>query len=158
MNGLPKSFENHLKSRGVSQKTLRNYLSDLNHFIGWATFHLQSAGHTIQNVEDILPHFSGFLIANYKGYHLENSVAPSTTNRRLSTLRNFARFLLEAGYINTNPTQVVSNIRKDKSQEEWMEEILEDFKRHLEKEGVSKTTLKNYLSDTRQFLVWLNEG
>lgn len=143
MKSLPNSFENHLKNRGVSSKTLRNYRSDLNHFLAWA------------KVDNILPHFTASLVANYKGYHLENKIPESTTNRRLSTLRNFARFLVTEGYLLSDPTQIISNVKKDTGWEEKAEKLLKDFKKHLEEEGVSKATLKNYISDTRQFLVWI---
>lgn len=142
MQSLPNKFQEYLKQKGVCQKTLRNYRSDLNHFLEWS------------NTDNILPHFNSFLVANYKGHHLENRVPESTTNRRLSTLRNFARFLVAQGYIGSDPTQIVSNVKKDTNWEQKNQKLLEDFKKHLEKEGVSKTTLKNYLSDTRQFLAW----
>lgn len=143
---LQKDFEQHLKLRGVSKKTLRNYRCDLNHFLNWSTRRL--------NTTNILPYFSPMLVAEYKGYQIKTGVPASTINRRLSTLRNFARFLLIQGYLTSDPTQNLSNVVKERSWQEKMEEVLADFKRHLEGEGVKKATLKNYLSDTRQFLAW----
>lgn len=158
MKNLPtsKRFERYLQeTRKVTKKTLRNYRSDLNHFIGWATLHLKSRGEKINQEEDLIPRLSSFLIAHYKGYHLENKIPASTTNRRLSTLRNFTSFLLEERLIEENPTTLIANI-KDEAKDSAIgaEKILEDFERHLKEEGVSKTTIKNYLSDIRHFLAW----
>lgn len=155
MSDLPKRFELYLtETLGVSGKTLRNYRADLSHFSGWAVLHLQSAGVKIVSSDGILPHFSAQLIAIYKGYHLENKIPERTTNRRLSTLRNFARFLLSEGQITQDPTSSISNLRREQDFKEKLIPLTEEFVRHLEEEKVSKITIKNYLSDIRHFLNW----
>lgn len=152
---LPKKFESYLlESLRVSGKTLRDYRADLSHFSGWAILYLKSQGVIIENFDSVVPYFSSQLIAGYKGYHLENGIPESTINRRLSTLRNLARFLILAGLIQNDPTRIVSNLRKELADEEKITILIEDFKKHLEKEGISRITLKNYISDIRHFLAW----
>lgn len=152
---LPKRFENYLlESLCVSGKTLRNYRADLSHFSGWAILHLKSQGTTVEHFDSLIPHFSSQLIASYKGYHLENGIPESTINRRLSTLRNLARFLILEGLIQDDPTRIVSNLRKELADGEKITILIEDFKKHLEKESISRITLKNYISDIRHFLAW----
>lgn len=152
---LPKKFELYLtETLGVSGKTLRNYRADLSHFSGWATLYLQSVGVKIASSEGVLPHFTPQLIALYKGYHLENNIPEGTVNRRLSTLRNFARFLLNAGQISQNPTSTISNLKLEIDSRQKLVVLIEEFKKHLDKEDLSKTTMKNYLSDIRHFLNW----
>lgn len=160
---LPKKFELYLtETLGVSGKTLRNYRADLSHFSGWAILYLQSTGTKIASSDGILPHFTPQLIALYKGYHLENNIPEATVNRRLSTLRNFARFLISEDQISQDPTLAISNLSRENSREKLIFArkqtmfiaLTQEFARHLEEEKVSKITMKNYLSDIRHFLNW----
>lgn len=156
MTALPTKFEEYLKTElQVSGKTLRNYRADLSHFLGWATLHLGSRGIKIQSPDSIIPHFTSFMVANYKSYHLENKIPESTTNRRLSTLRNFGRFLAKLNLVSQNPTELITNITKTVSQEERVSGIIQDFEKDLRKEGISSISIKNYISDIRQFLLWV---
>lgn len=155
---LPKLFENYLKSESkISGKTLRNYRADLNHFTQWALSSLRDQGHTLQTLEEIIPYFNALLIATYKGHHLEQGTPESSINRRLSTLRNFSRFLLAHGLITQNPIDIITNVKTEVSWETTRTSLLNEFKAHLENEGVSKSTAKNYLSDIRHFLAWIPE-
>ena len=145
MTTLPRQFEEYLKTEvKISGKTLRNYRSDIGHFLAWSN-----------HAEDIVPHFTGLLVANYKSHHIENKIPEGTTNRRLSTLRNFGKFLVKAGLITENPTQLLNNLSRIETVEQTQRSILEEFEAHLREESVSKATLKNYMSDVRQFLAWI---
>ncbi len=155
MTNLPKKFELYLtETLSVSRKTLRNYRADLSHFFGWTTLHLKTRGVNIENPNGIVLHLSAQLVAEYKGYHLENRIPEGTTNRRLSTLRNFSRFLLLEGILSEDPTKVISNIKRELEDGEKIGLLVNEFKKHLQKDGVSKITLKNYISDIRHFLSW----
>lgn len=162
MNTLPNQksltiakFENFLVNiHKVSGKTLRNYRADLSLFSAWATLYLQANGIRVNDFEAIVPHISAQLVASYKGNLLEKNTPEATINRQLSTLRNFARFLLTENMIKNDPTVSVSNIKRELGTEEKVEALINEFKKHLETEGISKVTLKNYLSDVRHFLSW----
>lgn len=146
MNNLTQQFEVYLlESKKVSVKTLRNYRADLNHFLRWASLSEQK----------IISSFSPSLVGRYKGFHLETQVPMSTTNRRLSTLRNFSRFLQDAGLVVDDPTEMLENLKEEKKDQISFESILSDFKKHLEEQKLSKSTLKNYVSDVRAFNNWL---
>lgn len=155
---LLNQFEEHLlKNAHVSKKTLRNYRSDLSHFTNWATIHLSPLGTKIESAEEILPHFSETLVKRYKVFHLETHIPTATLNRRLSTLRNFGRFLVQQNFVLQDPTITIENGQTAKIQETLEEKrirLVSEFKQHLEKQGVSRSTMKNYLSDVSQFLDW----
>ncbi|OGY09980.1 MAG: hypothetical protein A2700_02035 [Candidatus Blackburnbacteria bacterium RIFCSPHIGHO2_01_FULL_44_64] len=154
---LPKLFEDFLREQGkVSEKTLRNYRSDLAHFLRWAKTHLGRSGIGMDQPTKILPHFTPSLVGTYKGYNLELEVPHATINRRLSTLRSFARFLTIRRLLDNNPTENIQNILPI-AFGATKESLLEDFKRELEVNNLSKSTLKNYLSDIRHFLNWLED-
>lgn len=156
MNNLSAKFENYLLNRKVGAKTLRNYRCDINHFFGWAITHLSNQGIRLEASEDLLIYFSN-LPSSYKAYLLENQISQATTNRRLSTLRNFSRFLVDDGFITTNPAQNISNVGSRKNCTKNTD-LLSAFSKHLSLDGVSKITSKNYVSDVRHFLAWLERA
>lgn len=156
---LPIQFEQHLKVKhGVSGKTLRNYRADLLHFKNWAKGNLLDKGILIETLDDSVPYLSSEdLVLTYKQYHMLIGVPASTTNRRLSTLRNFGRFLEIEGITSINPAKTVTNVKSEPSRAELAQSLISDFANHLTDTGVSKVTAKNYLSDVRHFLAWMEK-
>lgn len=151
---LPSQFRVYLEGFSVSRKTVINYLSDLSHFIAWALFWLKTSGYQVSRAEDIAPYFSSELIIAYKKFLIANSVPAKTTNRRLSTLRHFGRFLIQAGFTLANPADDIPNLPPDFSHNK----LLFDFREYLEQDGITKKTIRNYLSDTNDFLRFLEKN
>lgn len=103
---LELKFKDFLISGNVSPATLKNYLSDFRHFLGFMT--IKSL------ISDDF--FSSLNERNIKEYldFIKNSNLPSKTiNRKLSTLRKFSSFCLENNFIQANPTQKISNVKED---------------------------------------------
>jgi len=90
-------FYLHLKSLDLSNKTLRNYKSDFNHFLDW----LKQNNIYSFNTKDI---------KNYLK-HLRSLDTPTKTiNRRLTTLRHYAKFLQQNNIVNQDLTENIQNI------------------------------------------------
>ncbi len=161
MTGLPNTFAIYLKTRGVSGVTIKNYLSDLNHFMAWADFFFRSQNLPFLPNEPkfLTRYFDQKLVARYKDYLSSNGIPDATVNRRLSTNRAFAKFCLSQAWITQDPTKQLGNISRaiapKKATDDNDEKILSGFKNALEKERSSSNTIKNYLSDIREFLSWL---
>jgi site-specific recombinase XerD len=140
---LPEIFKNYLKIQKVSPITVKNYLADINHFLSWLA---KKTGIKHQVVgKAIFGLFTKETLEEYKTDQLSENTPLSTTNRRLSTLRKFGRFGKAQGWLIEIPK--VENITSTL--------VLSKFQKHLEKEKVSPLTIKNYLSDLRHFLGWL---
>lgn len=155
MHDLPKTFGNWLTSDlAISEKTRRNYLSDFSHFTGWAILRLKTEGLAVNESADLLPHITPAFLEQYKHFQLSNNVPASTINRRLVTLRHFGRFLHELGMLDFDPTDSISNLTIEDPEKEKLA-LLSEFRKHLESEGASPKTIKNYLSDVRGFLEFL---
>lgn len=154
MIALTQKFEKHLKlNLKKSAQTVRNYKADLKHFIAWLQAHSQSP--VSSQTETFLFHFNSKNIFLYRSTQVESGAPTATTNRRLSAVRNFGRFLASSGIISLNPAEAVENIRlSDKS----LKEIIQDFEQYLLSSNVSRITIKNYLSDIRQFANWLEKN
>lgn len=156
---IKKEFSKYLDMLGVSPKSHKNYRSDLSHFTGWLILRIRSYGSYIENLTEAIPFLNQNIAREYKSYMAENNQPIGSINRRLSTLRHFARFMVATQVINFDFTQGLENIspvQKETPSPKISFDIVNDFKAFLEAEKVSSSTLKNYLSDVRQFLVWLD--
>lgn len=154
MSTLPRAFKTYLVVEGYSPVTIRNYVSDLNHFLAWFELRLRGKNHFVyqDEAENISSYFTPQTVEDYKDFLVNNNLPLSTTNRRLSTLRVFAKFCLLQNWIFKNPTKEVKNqgVQTDQSKE-----ILAKFEKTLKKESISANTIKSYLSDIGSFLTWL---
>ena len=155
---LPEIFKNYLIIKKTSPVTAKNYLVDINHFLNWLA---KETGVKYQIVgKAIFGLFTEETLNEYKNNLLACKTPLSTLNRRLSALRKFGDFGQEQEWLKENPAEKIANATKSdlvfiSFNEQPNEEILEKFSLHLEKEKVSPITLKNYLSDLRHFLGWL---
>lgn len=156
MNNLPKTFEEYLRSRKVTGVTLRNYRADLLHFFHWSKGYLAAQNIQVKNLEALLPYFDLHLIDDYLSSAKEDKTPASTINRRLSTLRSFSKFAVETGLIKENPTENITNLKPEFDFAQKAQFLAKEFATHLDREGVSKVTKKNYLSDVRHFLSWVS--
>ena len=154
MTSLPKIFKNYLVLEGYSPVTVRNYLSDLNHFLGWLELRLRSRNlpFSQDEIENISQYFNTQTVEAYKNFLFKNHLPVSTANRRLSTLRAFAKFCILQNWISQNPTKGLKN---EPAPEKGTAEILARFKKSLEAEKTASNTIKSYLSDIGSFLTWL---
>lgn len=146
---LPEFFKLYLTTQKISSVTAKNYLTDINHFLFWLAqktgIHHQIAGKAIFGL------FTQETIEEYKSDLLQSRIPLSTINRRLSALRKFGQFGKFQGWISENPAIKVANTQFTSDGEV----LLTDFQKHLAREKISPVTIKNYLSDLRHFLGWL---
>ncbi len=150
---LPELFKLHLKTQKVSPVTQKNYLADVNHFFRWLAAKT-GIRHEVAGV-GVLGLFTQETLREYKTDLAANQTPLATTNRRLSALRKFGEFSVAQGWIAKNEAILVENQASGQTLVSH-EVILTRFKIHLERQKASKVTIKNYLSDLRHFLNWLN--
>lgn len=153
---LPKTFALYLHTQGFSAITVRNYLCDLRHFLGWMELSLrgQNLPFTLEEPQLLGQYFNQDLVEKYKSYLACNQLPISTINRRLSTLRTFAQFCLSQAWITENPTKQLGNLsdKRLSEKDDGAQKILSEFKNYLEAQKTSSNTIKNYLADIREFL------
>ena len=139
-------FKAYLVNKKLSKASIKNYISDVRQFMTWSangTFDVTSAT----------------AYKNYHSYLLSLHLPPATFNRYLATLRSFGAFLKTEKLLMFNPTIGLENISKDIKRTtkpvNQEQKLLIKFHMSLEKEKLSRSTIKNYLSDVRQFLEFL---
>ncbi|MBI3290634.1 site-specific integrase [Candidatus Microgenomates bacterium] len=141
-NEIIRGFEIKLRTSSLSEKTIRNYLSDVAHFSSWVI--------TLLGTSEFTSHLTPTIIEKYKSSSLEAAVPARTINRRLSAIRLLGKYLQENGFLSQNPAQSVANV--EVSDADTHEQLLAEFKKHLEEQKVSQKTIRNYVSDVRNFL------
>lgn len=151
---LPELFRHYLKSQKISSVTVKNYVADINNFFNWLAtktgIRHQVAGKTILKL------LTKETVEEYKTSLVTEEAPFSTINRRLSALRKFGQFSLDQGWLTKNEIFQVANLRSPAVDlQSPNEKVIVKFKKHLEKEEASPVTIKNYLSDLRHFLAWL---
>jgi len=152
------SGQTTIKPGTLSPITIKNYLSDLRHFLGWMTLKLKVKNEKLKIETLSEAEFTQFItpeiILNYKQYLISNNIPLKTVNRRLSTLRKVCSFCISQGWMRENPAKKIFNQKKPLNIQisKKNKQTLNKFSRELYKSGFSKATIKNYLSDVQEFL------
>ncbi len=96
------------RGRSLSAHTIRNYRSDIAHFLNWLD-QTDRAHHTDRTLRHLTR-------AEYRGYLAalqEDGLAPASIRRRASTLRSFTRHLKQAGVLDRDPLELAATPRGD---------------------------------------------
>ncbi|MFC1627364.1 site-specific integrase [Patescibacteria group bacterium] len=135
--------------KNLSPSSIKNYLSDTNHFLTWLTTSLKQPNLTPS-------HITANNIKNYQQALTQTNppISQSTINRRLSSLRRFGHFLHTTGLTKTNPTQTLNSITLKPT----IIKIIKAYASFLKKQKLAPSTIKNYLSDTKQYLLWAQKN
>ncbi len=158
IDSIKQNFSKYLINLGISAKSHKNYRSDISHFSGWLILKVRSFGSYIETLTQGVPFLSQDMAREYKGYMVENAVPLKTANRRLSTLRHLSRFLVASQVSDTDFMTGIENLipaREIKVLKLSNHPSIDEFKSYLEAEKISSNTIKNYLSDIKQFMAWL---
>ncbi len=131
---------------GISPSSIKNYVSDINHFLNFVA-------HSIQEpiVQPI--HITPTAIKAYSAA-AANQLSPSSLNRHLSSLRYFGKFLVAARLLETDPAQNLTNPAFDPT----LAQIITRYEKFLTTESLSKSTIKNYVSDLKKYLLWARKN
>ena len=152
-----KEFLNDLKLSGLSPNSIRFYKSDLSAFASWFSHEVRKTGILANDFKDLLPFLKPSAAESYKKDLIKDSAPTITINRKLSTLRRFSSFLYSHELLSFDFAGSLQNIPAAVSKKTASFQIIvEDFKKHLEKNKAAKNTVKNYLADIRHFLNWVN--
>jgi len=98
------NFKIHIKSRNLSEHTIRAYSADLAEFAGFMNF------------KNLL-HTKDFTLANIRSYlawQSNKKLSRQAMLRKISSLRSFAKFLETRGIIDANPFKLFNAPRREK--------------------------------------------
>ncbi|GHU55711.1 tyrosine recombinase XerC [Bacteroidia bacterium] len=146
MNRLRNSFIEYLKyERKYSDCTIQAYAKDLDLFEVYVK----------ENQESVFDHevIDADIVRNWIIHLLDNKAAPSSVNRKLSSLKSFFKFLVKQGVISTNPLRFVVGPKTKKPlpvfiRETDMNEILDGDGFKDDFEGVRNRLILELFYDT----------
>lgn len=144
------SFTSFLKSKNLSLVSIKNYLADLRHFLGYVLLKLKSQNIAF-NSFSFLEKINSWIVDNYKNFLLVNKIPAKTINRRLSAMRQFFSFCVSQGWMKENPGKGIKNILPPQKTNKT-EFFLQKYRIFLESQKMQKNTVKNYINDIKQYL------
>jgi site-specific recombinase XerD len=161
---LLKLFKNFLYAEKISKGSVRSYLSDIRFFLCWfETFLKENHLLTIDFLQS-LSLITPKVLESYKASLLTQQTPLSTINRRFSSLRKFGNFCQSQGLLiypeqdrGMSPFDALRNISEDDKKLSEQRYRLKEFRLYLWQNQASQSTIKNYLSDIRQFIQWSRE-
>ena len=163
---LLQHFGSFLAEAGLSSVSIKNYLSDLRHFLAYC-----QTAKINQSKPSVIEIFQN--ISKYTKEYQENQKSiftPSNSiNRRLASIRRFSTFLFTKYSISS--TEIPQNVSSTPSSTllshapiapiitttqptSYSQKLLSQFRSFLESNKKSHSTVKNYISDVNHFLVW----
>jgi site-specific recombinase XerD len=149
---LPQKYKEYLEKKcNLNPISIKNYLSDFRVFIRWLS--LKSKGLPTP-LDEIIASLKPSDIVEYQNYLLSKKLAKSTINRRLSGLKIFCQFMLERNYVSRNLSIHIKAAPLSSPIEKQVHDYVSKFGLYLKKKTASKSTIKNYTSDIRQYLLW----
>ncbi len=156
---LEASFSSFLTAgnKTIQPVSIKNYRSDLRHFLGWLVLRLKSEDIPYETFNsDILLTQTITIerIQQFKAYMLENKLAINTVNRRLSTARKFCSFGITQGWIKENPAKSVQNeIPSGVDEEEVLKDdlMLEQYQADSRQSGLDHSEAENELTVIRSY-------
>ncbi len=154
LNNFEASFRQYLVAENHSPVSIKNYLSDLRHFVGWMDKEFR-----IQNLEFRIENISTSVIEAYKTYLSDNQIPLKTINRRLSTLRKFCSFCISQGWMKENPAKQVKNIGPiDPLGPISLIQVLTEYEQYLAEQNFDQKTITSYLNDVEEFYQFVQSG
>ena len=163
---LLESFSHHLLESGLSKVSIKNYLSDLRHFFNFL-YSLE-----VNDLNDIYLNISKYT-KQYQSSQTEIFTPTNTINRRLASIRRFTTFLKLRHFHQSLPDfeEIEQNISTIKSsaidkggltpnstQAITSQKIIDQFKKYLNSEKKTHSTVKNYTSDIYHYFSWTDKN
>jgi site-specific recombinase XerD len=137
-------FKNFLNSENISRVTIRNYLSDMRFFSGWATNYT-----THTSLDEIL---SSSTFLEYKEYLAHCNFPHKTINRRLSTLRKMCAFFRKEGILNSFPESKLTNITNTSTvQNADQINVIKQFQAHI-LTTMEENEANKYINDINELI------
>lgn len=176
---LEAPFRKYLSAENISPVSLKNYLSDLRHFLGWFQGEQSSSSFIVHRSQSramvqesnadsgvsdqsadsqngLLATITSNTIIDYKSYLSANGVPTKTVNRRLSTLRKFFTFAISQGWTKENPAKKISNIasltNSGKPFTDGGVDILRKYESSLREKGFRKARINENITVVRELL------
>lgn len=143
LHSIEASYRNYLSINQISSVTIKNYLCDLRHFIGW--YLISSDNDKI----DLTIIFTTSSLNDYFRYLEDKHFSFKTIRRHVSSVRQFAQFCVTSGWLGNQILQTISSLTigllpNNKSA------LLRLYEKHLLDQGLSIKEIQLILNDINE--------
>jgi site-specific recombinase XerD len=158
---LPQLFKLMLQAENAAPATVRNYFCDANNFINWL-----ANIYGISNLNEpsfVCKYITIETIKDYKNSLINGNAGAKTIKRKLSSLKKLVKFAQSHGWIENTRQQSVQVLTAEEfifgsnNLQSPVEIVIQNFRNYLTKQRISQISVKNYASDIRDFLEWINQ-
>lgn len=154
---LEADFKKYLTAENISADSIKNYLSDYRHFIGWLSHLLSTQGITEPLLDAFMNSLTTSRIQEYKAHLVGDGIPEKTINRRLSTVRKFCAFCISQQWLKTNPAKAVENKQHtETASSETVGHYLKIYAYSLQSAKIKKQKIDEMLADVQEFLTVIN--
>ncbi len=112
LSNLEALFRDYLKTCSISKVSIKNYASDLKHFLGWFMYSRIGDKNLDSHLDQFIASVSQVTIEEYVEHLQNDSIPVLTINRRLSTLRKFFSFCIKREILVENPMATIKTLEK----------------------------------------------
>jgi len=152
---LIEQFDTYLLNEETSEKTRKNYRTDVQEFIKWiiSTYFSTKDIDITMEPQILLPQITFDALKRYKITLLSSSTPIATINRRLSAIRKLFQFALQQQWVSEDPTTGIHNCKED---------ALQNLEKTLNEALFSYTKTASLNEKERQhiiqFFFWIEES
>lgn len=148
---LQELFKSYLLSCGKTYITVKNYLSDIRHFLGW--FYSQDGNNS--DPETLFKKITKQTLLRYRLYLTEANIPATTTNRRLTTLRIFFHTLHKKGELKEDLSLGISNVAIEKNTKpqnlsdlkDQIDSLISEFRLEMDEKEPNKDQITSDIID-----------
>lgn len=145
-------FAEFLTLKKYGNLSVKNYVSDLNHFLSWADKTTKTTNFFVKKRNAIEAIFTFRALQQYLADCKQKEEA-STVSRRKSALSSFLKFAVENKWL-SNKVSVEFQKLADKGTKvlKMKESLIDGFSQSLISQNQSKNTVRSYIADVREYL------
>lgn len=147
LSEITHEFKLSLVAGKKSPATIKNYVSDLRHYLGW----LQN--NTKNDIFYAFTHSSTQQLLSYREYLVLDKTPTKTINRRLSALRLFFSFCISQQWMTENPAKNILNMDRNLvSSTDTTLDLISRYIHEKELSGESKKQIRATKSSLIEFI------
>ena len=118
LSNLEALFRDYLGTCRISKISIKNYASDLKHFLTWFMYKRIDTTTDESHLDLFISSISPQVVRDYIEYLQNDSIPVLTINRRLSTLRKFFVFCQKREIVLNNPVVDIRNLERPSLKQE----------------------------------------
>jgi len=133
--------------KNIKPVSIKNYLSDIRYFVGWA-----SSLHATSPSTDLNLIMHAHTLTSYRDFLIASKLPRRTINRRLSSVRSLCDFLISQNIIEINPSKELRNFSDNPATQPNLELVQNFLSDQTSESSQNSQGLNELKNDIEEFL------